>query len=218
MGRGSSGAGGASGNGFAGGGGGGTADIISTTSLVSQREGKQRETDQALSVLRDVEREYGVDVMDAQIATLGASSASVMAYYDSSGNLAINKNYFSAARMNDAYDDCVKNGFHPSRGNKTGIEAVTAHEMGHRLTDAAGVKQNRGNWAIDQTADSICRQAATNLGYKRAGDMAKKISGYAHQNAAECVAEAFSDVYCNGSKAKRESKAVVNVLNGILKN
>ena len=47
--------------------------------------------------------------------------------------------------------------------------------------------------------------------------MASKISGYAKTNPAETVAEAFCDVYCNGSKARKESKAIVNVIDGYLK-
>ena len=43
--------------------------------------------------------------------------------------------------------------------------------------------------------------------------MAAKISGYAKTNYAECVAEAFADVYCNGKNAKKESRAVVSELN-----
>lgn len=48
--------------------------------------------------------------------------------------------------------------------------------------------------------------------------MASKISGYATHSNAEAVAEAIADVYCNGKKAKSESKAIVNVMNKYLKN
>lgn len=48
-------------------------------------------------------------------------------------------------------------------------------------------------------------------------NFAKKISGYAQYNFAECVAEAVSDWYCNGGKAKKESRAVMAVLNNVLR-
>ena len=47
--------------------------------------------------------------------------------------------------------------------------------------------------------------------------MAKNISGYAGHSNAECIAEAVSDVYCNGRKASAESRAIVKELNTILK-
>lgn len=47
--------------------------------------------------------------------------------------------------------------------------------------------------------------------------MASNISGYAKSSYAECVAEAVADVYCNGSKARVESRAIVNEINKILK-
>ena len=37
------------------------------------------------------------------------------------------------------------------------------------------------------------------------------------EKAAEALAEAFADVYCNGSKASKESKAIVDVMNSYLK-
>lgn len=208
---------GASSGGFAGGGGGGgNVDVQNTASLISERERKAREVDQVLAVAREVENRYGIDanVSDFQIATLGgADAAHCMAYYDAGGNLAVNKNFFNANGMTTAYDKSVAAGFHPSRGNKTGMEAVVAHEMGHRLTDVAGQKAGNGFWSVDKTAGDIVKRAATSLGYKKSGDLAKVISGYAGHNAAEAVAEAFSDVFCNGRNAKRESQAVVNELN-----
>jgi len=45
----------------------------------------------------------------------------------------------------------------------------------------------------------------------------KAVSGYAEENNAECVAEAFADVFCNGKKAKAESRAIVSVLEKYLK-
>lgn len=187
--------------------------ILSTKSLISERERYQKEVDQVMTVLRDVEKRYGVIVTDAQIATLDKAGASTMAYYDKDGNLAINEKYFDAAKMQAAYDACVDEGFHPGRGKKTGLEATTAHEMGHRLTDVAGVKAGNGEWSLDKTANQIVKQAAEKTGYTDTKAFAAKISGYAKQNHAEAIAEAYADVYCNGKKAKKESHAIVDVLN-----
>lgn len=193
--------------------------IIGTKELLSTRdEGRQREADQVLNVLRDVRDQYGVTATEAQVASLrGRASSSCIAYYDASGNVAVNKKFYDEQKINQSYDHCVASGFHPSRGNKTGLEAVVAHEMGHRLTEVAGLKAGYGTWQLDRVGDEIVNQAMKNLKRTDRGKFRKKISGYADHNNAETLAEAFADVYCNGKKAKRESREVVNILNEYLR-
>lgn len=82
--------------------------IKSTTSLISERERKQKEVDDTLSVLRDVYEEYGVNVQDVQLATM--TNNLVMAYYDSGDNLAVNNAYFNDKKMAKAYANAVKEG------------------------------------------------------------------------------------------------------------
>lgn len=213
-GRGSSSSGGGR---FGKGGGLNPANIVSTTSLISARGQYQTEVDQVLAVARDIYDEYGVS-LDYDIATLkGADANGTLGYYDGK-NLAINKNFFNAERMNGVYDESVKNGYHPSRGNKTGLEAVASHEMGHRLTDEIGVRMGLGSWQLEEVSDRVLKQASKNAGYRNGiYKMASKISGYATESKAEALAEAFADVYCNGSKASKESKAIVDVMNSYLK-
>ena len=184
------------------------------TSLISQRERKQKEVDETLTVLRDVEREYDVILEDVELATMKPRhKKGTMAYYDYGGNLAINEHYFDADVMDAAYDGCVKSGFHPGRGKKTGIEAVTAHEMGHRLTDMAGQRAGLKRWeAFGKTDNDIVRAAAKSLKMTHE-ELRKSISGYAQYNNAECIAEAYADVYCNGRRASKASKAVMAELN-----
>lgn len=212
-GRGSS----SSGGGRFGKGGGRNVEILSTTSMVSAREGKGAEVDQALQVARDIQNQYGINVEDLQIATLGGKDQGTMAYYDANGNLAYNESYFDAQKMNGVYDATVNSGFHPSRGNKTGIEAVVSHEMGHALTDEIGKKMGLGSWQLDEVADRVLKQASKNAGYKSSYKLASKVSGYATDSKAEALAEAFADVFCNGSKASKESQAIVNVMNSYFK-
>lgn len=186
-------------------------NIVSTTSLTSAREGKEAEVDQVLTVARDIYNDFGVEVNDLQIATLKGAGKSTLAYYDAGGNLAYNKAYFNAKTMDKAYDSNVEAGFHPSRGNKTGIEAVVAHEMGHALTDEIAKKKGYGDWQLDRASTDIVKQAAKNSGYgNKTKQFISKISGYAETSHAEALAEAFADVYCNGNKARKESTAIVN--------
>lgn len=206
------------GRGSSSGGGGATGglnpgNIRGTESLVSAREDARSEVDQVLNVARDIERDYGVTVSELQVADIaGKQGGSVMAYYDSEGNLAINQKYFNSDKMDSAYDRCVEQGWHPSRGNKTGIEATAAHEYGHRLTDVAGQKAGNGDWALDKTSNSIISEAKTRMGAKSVAEVRSGISGYGKSSNAEAIAEAFSDVYCNGKRASRASRAVVGVL------
>ncbi len=192
-------------------------DVVSTTSLISERETQQKLVDETLAVFNDVYEEYGAQVNDIQLATMAAGS-SAMAYYDSEGNIAINEVYFNEAMMDKAYKACVDSGFHPSNGNKTALQAVTAHELGHKLTADVGEKMGKAGFGnIDEVSRIIVNEARAQTKHKNINDMAGKISGYAKHTSAEAIAEAFSDVYCNGRKAHSESKAIVNVLNKYLK-
>ena len=215
-GRGSSSSGGGR---FGRGGGVNPANIVSTSSLISARnEGYRNEVDQVLTVAKDIQDQYGVN-LDYDIATLkGKDAQGTLGYYDGS-NLAINKNFLNADKMNKTYDASVESGFHPSRGNKSGLEAVTSHEMGHKLTDEIGKKMGLKGWQLEEVSDRVLKQATTKAGYKKNAtyQLASKISGYAKSNKAEALAEAFADVYCNGSTAKKESKAIVDVMNSYFK-
>lgn len=205
---------GASSGGVAGGIGGGSGGVrpTDTTSLISAREGYRSEVDQVLEVMRQFSNRYGLQITDAQIAMLPPSQAGVMAYYDNRGNMAINALYFNTAQMDATYDDCVTSGWHPSRGDRTGLEATSAHELGHAITEEAGRRAGYGDWAIDRVSSEVVNKARQQLGLKTQGEVGKAISGYGAQNNAECIAEAVSDVWCNGANASNASKVVFNVL------
>lgn len=204
------------------GGGGGTGgvsvgDILETRSLVSEREGQRQLVDETLDVFNDVYNEYGAQVTDIQIAKMTPGSPA-MAYYDSEGNIAFNEVYFNSAKMNAAYTRSVQTGFHPSNGNKTALQAVAAHELGHKLTADVGEKLGQAGFGnLDKVSNRIVSEARGRTRHKSASSMTSKISGYAKTSSAEAIAEAFSDVFCNGNKARSESKAIVDVLNKYLK-
>lgn len=200
--------------GFGGGGGLNPADIVSTNSFVSERHNYDI-SDDVLGTFKDVNDEYGYVINDIHIATLKGSGMNAIAYYDGA-NIGWNESFASSKVLNKSYADCVKSGFHPSNGKKTPAQAVASHELGHALTDAVGKKMG-GGLTIDQSASRILKEAKKKTGDKTMYDVAKKISGYATHSKAEAIAEAFSDVYCNGSKAKKQSKAIVEVMDSYLK-
>lgn len=196
---------------------GGNIEIVNTKSLISEREGQQALVDETLSVFNDVYDEYGAQVTDIQLAELGKGS-NTMAYYDADGNIAINEKYFNSKKMEQAYADCVASGFHPSNGNKTGLQAVVAHELGHKLTHDIGAKIGAKGWGgLDTAADKIVGEAMKASGHKGIKSFRSAISGYAKKSNAEAIAEGFADVFCNGNKAKKESKAIVSVIDKYLK-
>ena len=211
MGRGSSGAGGNLGKGRD---NVNPANIHNERDLVSERERKRAEVDAVLTVARDISDEYGVEVGQFVLADIGGKDASTMAYSDGT-NIGFNGKYFDGANMDRAYDACVDSGFHPGRGNKSAMEAVAAHEYGHVLTQKAGEKLGKPD--MDAAAKIIVDTARKTTKHPGSISMAAKISGYAGHSNAECVAEAIADVYCNGKKATAESKAIVKVVNDILK-
>lgn len=140
----------------------------------------------------------------------GASRYGVLGYYGD-GRVALNQNYTDIDTMNRTYDAAVKSGFHPSRGGKSGTEAVMYHELGHALTDS--IKSKVGAKDLDYASKKIVNdayKASNGKGGTKA--WAGKISGYAGKSYAECVAEATADWYCNGNKAKSQSKAIMTEL------
>lgn len=205
-----------------GGGGGGTggvssSDILNTRSLISERESQQALVDETLAVFDEVYNEYGTQVEDIHLATM-KPGAGALAYYDSDDNIAINEKYFNSKTMGQAYADSVASGFHPSNGNKTALQAVVAHELGHKLTEQVGAKLGKPGFAhIDATSRSIVSKASKAAGYKDVKSFRAKISGYAKSSNAEAIAEAFSDVFCNGKKARKESQSIMTVIKSYLK-
>lgn len=206
---------GSSSGGFGGGGSGlSMGDILSTTSFVSERGNYRQTVDQALGTFKDVKDKYGFVIDDIHMAEI-KDGKSAIAYYDGA-NIGWNKKYMNNKTLDKAYADCVKSGFHPSNGNKTAVQAVASHELGHALSAEVGKKMGGKN--IDQASSQILKEAKKQTGHKTTAGMAKKISGYATHSPAETIAEAFSDVYCNGKKAKKESQAIVNVMDSYLLN
>ena len=192
-------------------------DIVSTRDFIGERGHMEATVDEVLSVFSDVQGEYGYIVNDIELATLKGKGASAMAYYDGA-NIAFNESYMSGENMSKAYAACVKDGFHPSNGNKTALQAVAAHEIGHGLTNAVADKMGiKGINKIDGAATRIVTEARRSTKHRGVVQMAGKISRYATYSNAEAVAEAFSDVFCNGKKARSESRAIVDVVNKYLK-
>ena len=194
-------------------------NIVSEEDMIVERGNYQQEIDDVLQVSQDLLSEYGQEVPLQQffIAQLKGKDANVLGYYDGA-NIAINQDYLNSGRMNKAYAECVKQKFHPSNGNKTAMQAVTAHEFGHAATDAVARKMGITSMnGIHEASTRIVNEARKATGHRGVVQMASKISGYATHSNAEAVAEAFCDVYCNGRKAAKESRAIVDVMNRYLK-
>lgn len=193
-------------------GGGGSINIKSETDVWSYRHKKGNEAfvDSINSSVSDIENDFpGLmqSVRSVNSAELGgADKQSTLGFYGD-GRVSINANYTDINKMNNVYDASVKTGYHPSRGNKNGTEAVAYHEMGHALTDH--LKAKTGSKNLDEASKKIVNDA-----YKASGGKggtkkwAGEISKYAQESFAECVAEAVADHYCNGNKASAQSKAI----------
>lgn len=124
------------------------------------------------------------------------------------GAVGINRRFTDVDKMNKVYDNSVSSGYHPGRGSKSGVEAVTIHEMGHAVT--ADIQRKMGAKNMDKAAEKIVKAAyKSSKGKGGTKAFAGKISGYAKDSWAECVAEAVADYVCNGSKASSSAKAIV---------
>ena len=185
------------------------ANIHEMQDLFSQKDNKPYEVAGVAKVAQDIQQKYGVvSVSNMYVADFGGKDSGTLGCSDGQ-NVIMNNAYMNHSMMNNAMQKCYENGFHPALGNKSGIEAVAAHEFGHVLTAQVGEKIGVNN--MHAAAVQIVREARRN-GFKQAGP----ISGYAKTNHEETVAEAFCDVYCNGKKANSNSQAIVSVIDGYL--
>ena len=138
----------------------------------------------------------------------GIDNTQTLGFYGD-GQVAINANYTNVDKMNTVYDNAVSRGYHPSRGDKTGTQAVTYHEMGHAINDYIAGKMS-GKQNFNSAAKLIVNRAyKADKGKGGTKAWAGKISGYAQKSYAECIAEGVSDFYCNGNKASSASKAIM---------
>lgn len=188
-------------------------DILSRSDMLSQRSKYSQEVDDVMKASNTLQQDFNLDesaVNQFQTAVLKAKAQNTLGFYDSNGNLAMNEKYMDTAKINSAYDECVKQGYHPSRGKKSAMEAVSAHEYGHALTDAYAKKNGLGS--MEAGANDIVSKARKETGHKGVVIMADKISRYATTNNKEAIAEAIADVYCNGKRAHKESQAIYNII------
>lgn len=188
-------------------------DILGTSNLLIDTNLDEVTRLEVSKALKDFQDEYGLNYNNTRIAQITPGTG-VLAYYDGEG-IAINNEYLDSKTMNEAYQKSVESGFHPSSGSKSGIEAVVSHELGHALNDMIGAKMGMD---IDASATRIVNEAMKGTKHKTTSAFSSKISGYAQKSHAETVAEAIADCYCNGGKAKSESKAIKKVLDSYLKN
>ena len=153
-----------------------------------------------------MEAEYGPAVKQMNLSVGKFKERGVLGAYGND-TLYMNEKYVKNKNLTDTMKNT--DGFHPGIGNKTGAEAVASHEIGHRLGEVAAKKAG-----ISER--DIVDRAAKKVGIKTE-NMAGHISQYARTNYAETIAEASADVFCNGNKANRASKAIMAEVKTILK-
>lgn len=155
--------------------------------------------------------EGSINNVDA-VTLRGAQSQTILGYWDAANKqLAMNQNFTDVEKMNAVMDEAAQSGYHPSRGNLSGTEAVALHEAGHALTDQ--LAQANGYAGLHSFSEDIVRNAYKNSGASGGvRNFAGSISRYAQTNYAEAVAEATADWYCNGNRASSASIAIMNEL------
>lgn len=203
------------------GGGVGGINVVNSTDVWTYRHGKGNAaiSDAINSGMRALDNDFpgftsGVNSVDvAEIKGYGKNS--VIGFWSAQDRqLALNQNYADIAKTNTVMDRAAQSGFHPSRGNRSGVEAVAIHEAGHALTDT--IAQRTGQPGLHAVSENVVKNAYKNSGAKGGvRKFAGTISGYAQHNYAECVAEAVADWYCNGNKASSASKAIMTELKRI---
>lgn len=210
MGRGSSGAGGGVGKFGAGMENKGTGVTVKSKSPLANEisRGGGGFANEIMNTRDAFEREYGSAVKRINLSVGTFSQGGVLGAYGNN-ELIMNKRYVKNANLTKAMKEGAKSGYHPKIGKKTGAEAVAAHEIGHRLGEVASKKAGI-------TERELVARAAKNVGIKTS-NMAGHISGYARSNYGETIAEASADVYCNGKRASKASRAIMSEVKKILK-
>ena len=214
MGRGSSSAGGGR---EPGGSGVNPKNIKNVEEMISVRnEGNQKQVDDVLTVSRELTDKYGASVATGgfDIADFTGKDSTTLGCYSPGGGITMNRRFLDNQNMDKVIDESAKSGYHPSRGKKSGMYAVAAHEYGHSLTE--NVREKMGEKNFDKAAERIVTEARKQTGDRGNIKFARNISKYATASNAETVAEAVTDVMCNGGKAKKQSKAVVSVIDKYL--
>ena len=201
--------------GSGGGGGGAPANVTETTDIWSYRHNENNApfVDAINSGLRSIDNDFngfagGINTVDA-VRMSGAADNDTLGFWNpGTKQLAMNARYTDTDKMNNVMDSAKQSGFHPSRGNKTGTEAVALHEAGHALTDKMAA--DNGFRDLHAFSADVVKNAYKKSGMKGGNlGFAKTISQYATKNYAECVAEAVTDWYCNGNKAANASKLIM---------
>lgn len=193
--------------------GGGMENKDSTTRVLSSRplsgeisKGGGSFANEIMNTRDAFEAEYGSAVKNLKLSVGTFDKRGVLGAYGQD-ELIMNQRYVRNANLTEAMKNT--NGFHPSIGNKTGAEAVAAHEIGHRLGEVAAKKAGISEREIVARAGKTVNIKTEN--------MAGHISRYARSNYGETIAEASSDVFCNGNKASKASKAIMKEVKTILK-
>lgn len=158
------------------------------------------------------------DLMEQTVNTINAAELGgkdrdeTLGFYSPGDkSVSLNTNYTDIDKMNSVYDASVSSGYHPSRGNLTGTEAVALHELGHALNDHVAQKMGLPDLhvAAQRIVDNAIKATGGIMAHKK---WAGSISGYAKSSDAETIAEAVADYYCNGENAHRYSKAIMDEL------
>lgn len=134
----------------------------------------------------------------------------------------VNEKYFSdRENLYKTYANDVKTGFHPKG---TDAADIVAHEFGHVAHNMI-VQKYRGSSTFmnakvksgEDIINTIVRRANTNANKttgktEKLTTRVKQISHYAGRNNHETIAEAFADVYANGSRANALSTEIVKII------
>ena len=137
------------------------------------------------------------------------------------GKISFNPAYYTDAKNLQCMIIGNTTGFHPKN---TGIVEIGSHEMGHILELALINKHNGGvlAWSECTEAKKIVSEACKLAKKLPEGKgkvnatLKREISGYAMQNASECMAECVADYIANKNNASVLSRMIWNLLKGEL--
>ena len=137
------------------------------------------------------------------------------------GKISFNPAYYTDAKNLQSMIMGNTTGFHPKN---TGIVEIGSHEMGHILELALINNHNGGVFAWSECTEAkkivseackLAKKLPEGKGKVNA-TLKSEISGYAMQNASECMAEGVADYIANKNNASVLSRMIWNLLKGEL--
>lgn len=164
---------------------------------------------------------YGIQAKKLMTGVMG-QCITMDAAGHANGSISVNTDYVgSSDRVNNAYANCVKRGFHPEiRQEISGAQVTVVHEIGHAIDGyiSETYTNHTGEKQTDTFATDVLRKVSkkNRMTQKAIKESISGKKGYAVNNNREFFAEAIASALC-GSNPSQTAKDVLEETKAMVK-